>query len=67
MGSGVAGSLRSRTAFEEIHWTALLKCTEPDPAKRYQKAGEVFEDWKAAAAAEFGAPRWHPFNLPQTN
>ena len=42
----------------------LMKCLDPDPAKRYQKAGEVFEDWKAAAAKEFGTPKWHEFNVP---
>ncbi len=41
----------------------LTKCLNPDPSKRYQKAGEVFEDWKAAAAAEFGVPKWHDFNV----
>jgi hypothetical protein len=41
----------------------LKKCLVPDPTKRYQKAGEVLEDWKQAAAAEFGAPKWHDFNV----
>lgn len=42
-------------------------CTADDPEQRYQKASEAFEAWKAAAAQEFGTPRWHDFNLPQTN
>lgn len=42
----------------------LLKCLESDPKKRYQKAGEVLEDWKKAAHTEFGSPKWVPFNLP---
>lgn len=41
----------------------LNRCLEPDPSKRYQKAGQAFDDWKKAAAEEFGAPKWHDFNL----
>ena len=44
--------------------TVLLKCTEPNPTKRYQKAMDVFEDWTKASKAEFGSPSWHDFNLP---
>jgi hypothetical protein len=43
----------------------LKKCLNPDPEKRYQKAGDVLKDWKEAATKEFGAPKWHDFNLPQ--
>lgn len=41
----------------------LLKCLEADPEKRYQKASDVLEDWKDAAAKEFGNPKWHDFNV----
>jgi serine/threonine protein kinase len=41
----------------------LTKCLNFDPAKRYQKATEVLEKWKQAAAKEFGAPKWHDFNV----
>ena len=43
----------------------LLRCLESDPEKRYQKAGEVLKEWKEAAAAEFGKPKWHEFNVVQ--
>lgn len=42
----------------------LKKCLDSDPAKRYQKAGDVLNDWKEAAAKEFGSPKWIDFNLP---
>jgi len=45
--------------------TVLLKCTEPKPAKRYQKAGDVLDDWKSAAKADFGEPKWIEFNIPR--
>ena len=41
----------------------LLKCLEVDPERRYQKASDVLEDWKDAAAKEFGAPKWVDFNV----
>lgn len=41
----------------------LVKCLKADPAERYQKAADVFEDWKLAAKVAFGAPAWHDFNL----
>ena len=44
--------------------TVLKKCLDPDPEKRYQKAGDVMTDWKEAAKADFGSPKWHFFNLP---
>ena len=43
--------------------SVLMKCLDADPAKRYEKAGEVLEDWKQAAAKEFGNPKWHDFNV----
>jgi hypothetical protein len=45
--------------------SVMLKCTEPDPAKRYQKASEAFDAWTAAAKATFGAPKWHEFEIPK--
>lgn len=45
----------------------LTKCLDSDPKKRYQKATQAFDDWKEAANAEFGKPRWHDFNVPYTN
>lgn len=45
--------------------TVLLKCTEPDPSRRYQKAADVFADWAKAATAVYGSPKWIPFNLPK--
>ncbi len=39
----------------------LVKCLKPNPAERYQKASEVFEDWKYAAKVAFGEPQWHDF------
>jgi hypothetical protein len=44
--------------------TVLFKCTEPNPKNRYQKAGDVLEDWTKAATKEFGSPKWIDFNLP---
>lgn len=44
--------------------TILTKCLDPDYKKRYQKTGDVFEEWKAAATKEFGSPKWIDFNLP---
>lgn len=41
----------------------LVKCLKPNPAERYQKAGDVFEDWKHAAKIAFGEPKWHEFVL----
>ena len=42
----------------------VLKVLDADPEKRYQKAGDVMTDWKEAAKADFGSPKWHFFNLP---
>jgi len=44
--------------------TVLNRCLDPNPKKRYQKAGHVFDDWMKAAVMEFGSPKWHEFNLP---
>lgn len=46
-------------------YEVLLKCTEQEPALRYQKAEDVFRDWTAAARAVYGAPKWVDFNLPK--
>jgi hypothetical protein len=42
----------------------LVKCLDSDYKKRYQKAGDVLQDWKEAAAKEYGSPKWIAFNLP---
>jgi hypothetical protein len=44
----------------------LTRCLDPDPKNRFQKAGEVLDEWIKAATKEFGAPKWHDFNLPTT-
>lgn len=41
----------------------ITKCLDPDPAKRYQKAEDVMEEWVGAATAVYGKPKWHDFNL----
>lgn len=41
----------------------ITKCLDPDPAKRYQKAEDVMEEWVSAATAMYGKPKWHDFNL----
>jgi hypothetical protein len=43
----------------------LHRCEAQDPAKRYQTAGEVFDEWMKAAQAVFGAPKWAEFNVKQ--
>lgn len=42
----------------------LKKCLIVEYKKRYQKASQVFDEWKEAAATEFGTSKWHPFNIP---
>lgn len=41
----------------------ITKCLDLDPAKRYQKAGDVMEEWITAATGLYGKPKWHDFNL----
>lgn len=43
----------------------LARCLEPDPAKRPQDAGKVFDEWRKAAAEVYGSPKWIEFNLPK--
>lgn len=43
----------------------LTRCMNPDHTKRYQKSGEVFEEWKEAARKEFGQRKWHEFVFPK--
>lgn len=44
--------------------TVLKKCLDPDPEKRYQKAGDTLEDVKEAAEKDFGPPKWVDFIIP---
>lgn len=41
----------------------IMKCLDPDPAKRYQTAADVFAEWVPAATAVYGKPKWVEFNL----
>lgn len=41
----------------------LVKCMQPDIAKRYQSCGEVFAAWVKAAEHVYGTPKWVDFNL----
>ena len=56
--------LMQTTLFMPELQKVILKCLDKDPKKRYQKAGDVFEDWKKAATSAFGSPKWIDFNLP---
>lgn len=43
----------------------LVKCTDVNPEKRFQKAQEALEHWTLAAKAIYGVSHWHDFNLPK--
>jgi hypothetical protein len=45
--------------------SVLLRCTEPDLSRRYQKVNDVFTEWVTAARTVYGEPKWFEFNLPK--
>lgn len=44
--------------------TVLLRCTEPDLARRYKSVDQVFQVWVQAAEKVYGPPKWVDFNIP---
>lgn len=62
--SYLSSSTTSTSVLPKGLWDVLIKCMSLDHRKRYQKAGDVFEDWTKAATKEFGSPKWIDFNLP---
>ncbi len=53
------------TALPDALHEVLIKCLSRDPSQRYQKAGQAFDDWTAAARQAYGAGKWIDFNLPK--
>lgn len=42
---------------------SILSCTQKDPKKRPQSIGKYFEEFAALAKKEYGASKYHDFNL----